>query len=140
MSTEVAAPDVAPAATLDKNAQAAEDAKNMLAELQGGATAGTDAADAPKEEIVDLQENHATTQDKSIGEYSKHQSKQGGYERHNYKRDRDDGRFSRGGGRGSGGYQTQNYRDNIKSDLTSQKESSDPVAIRKQVQHDCVGV
>ena len=37
---------------------------------------------------------------------------------------------------GRGGFQNdrERYRRNIKSDLTSQEESSDPVEIRKQVQ------
>lgn len=41
-------------------------------------------------------------------------------------------RYSDRGRGGRGG--SQNYRRNIKSDLTSQEESSDPVEIRKQVQ------
>lgn len=38
------------------------------------------------------------------------------------------------GGRGGSQNDRDRYKHNIKSDLTSQEESSDPVAIRKQVQ------
>ena len=140
MPTEVAAAEAAPPASLDKNAQAAEDAKKMLAELQGGTAAQTDCADASKEEPNGLQEDKPTAQDKDTGESSKDKSEEDETERINHRRDRDDGRSLRGGGRGRGGYQARNYRDNIKSDLTSQEESSDPVAIRKQVQNSCFGV
>jgi hypothetical protein len=140
MSTEVAASGAAPPASLDKNAQAAEDAKKMLAELQGGTTAETGAANTSKEKLNgDVQEAKHTVEEKSLEEPSKDRSEEEESERKNDRRDRDDRRSSRGG-RGRGGYQARNYRDNIKSDLTTQEESSDPVAIRKQVKHDCFGV
>ena len=130
MSTEVAA---APPVSIDKNAQAAEDAKKMLAELQGGSTAETDDADASKEKANGgVQEAKPTAEDKSIGDQSKDENEESESERTEDRRGRDEGRSSRSG-RGRGGYQARNYRDNIKSDLTTQEESSDPVAIRKQV-------
>jgi lupus La protein len=133
MSTEVAASDAAPPATLDRNAQAAEDAKRMLAELSGGTTAETGAADASTEKTNgEVRDAKPTVEEKSVEEPSKEKSEERESERTNDRRDRDDGRSSRGG-RGRGGYQARNYRDNIKSDLTTQEESSDPVAIRKQV-------
>ena len=46
---------------------------------------------------------------------------------------RDRGRGGRGRG-GRGDYPKSSSRHNIKSDVTTQEESSDPVAIRKQVQ------
>lgn len=48
---------------------------------------------------------------------------------------RDRGRSGRGrGGHGDYPYPKSSFKHNIKSDLTTQEESSDPVAIRKQVQ------
>ena len=47
---------------------------------------------------------------------------------------RDRGRGGRGRG-GYGDYPKSSFKHNIKSDLTTQEESSDPVAIRKQVQY-----
>src|SRR2546423_6227937 len=139
MSTEIAASEAAPPANLDKNAQAAEDAKKMLAELRGEATAETDAADASRDETNGVQEEKPTAEHKSIGESTKDKTEEDEAERTNDQRDGDDGRSSRGGPR-RGGFQARNYRANIKSDLTTQEESSDPVAIRKKVQNSCLGV
>lgn len=137
MSADVAAPDAAPTASRDKNAQAAEDAEKMLAELSGGATVETDAADASEEKT------NGNTQDTKLGvekqspeEPSQDKNEEGEPDRTKDRRGKDDGRSSRGG-RGRGGYQARSYRDNIKSDLTSQEESSDPVEIRKQVLSNC---
>jgi lupus La protein len=133
MSTDVAAPDAAPTASVDKNAQAAEDAKKMLAELQGGTTGETDSADAKRERANgDLQEAKSSVEEGSLEEPPKDKTEEGESEKPIDRRDRDNGRSYRGG-RGRGGYQARSYRDNIKSDLTTQEESSDPVAIRKQV-------
>ena len=49
-------------------------------------------------------------------------------------RDQDRGPRGRGWGGRNGRGGRGDYKGNIKSDLTSQEESSDPVAIRKQVQ------
>ena len=138
MSTEVAALDATPTASLDKNAQAAEDAKKMLAELQGEPTAETDPAGASKEQTSDVQQDQRTALDKVIKAESKDKNDEEESDTKKDRRERHDGRSSRGSGRGRGGYQPRNYRDNIKSDLTSQEESNDPVAIRKQVQHESV--
>jgi lupus La protein len=111
MSTELAAEDAAPTTGLDKNAQSAEDAAPST-----GIDKNAQAAEDAKKMLAELQgENESKTT--------------------NDRQDRDSGR-SFGGGRGRGGHPTRNYRDNIKSDLTTQEESSDPVAIRKQVLND----
>ncbi|KAI4096302.1 MAG: hypothetical protein LQ344_001128 [Seirophora lacunosa] len=47
---------------------------------------------------------------------------------------RDRGGRGRGRGRARSGKDLENFRKNYKSDLTAQEESSDPVAIRKQVE------
>jgi lupus La protein len=140
MSADVAAPDAAPTANRDKNARAAEEAKKMLAELSGGATVETDAADANEEKTNgNTQDTGSSVEKQSSEEPSKDKREEGEPDRTKGRRDRDDGRSSRGG-RGRGGYQARAYRDNIKSDLTTQEESSDPVAIRKQVLNDCWGL
>jgi lupus La protein len=137
MSTELAASDMAPTTGIDKNAQAAEDAKKMLAELQGEATAETDDADASEEKTNgDVQEAKLTDEEENIEKLVKDKSEENESKTTNDRQDKDSGRSSRGGGRGRGGHPTRNYRDNIKSDLTTQEESSDPVAIRKQVLND----
>jgi lupus La protein len=136
MSTELAAPDAAPTTGIDKNAQAAEDAKKMLAELQGEAAAETGDADAGEEKTNgSVQEAKTVDEKESIEKLVKDKSEENESKTTSDQWDRDGGRSSRSG-RGRGGHPTRNYRDNIKSDLTSQEESSDPVAIRKQVLND----
>jgi lupus La protein len=140
MSTDGTAPDAVATASLDKNAQAAEDAQKMLAELQGGTTSKIDTVDAKKEQTNGgVQEDKPIVEGERLEEQSKDKTEECESEKTIDRRDRDNGRSSRGG-RGRGGYQARSYRDNIKSDLTTQEESSDPVAIRKQVRHDCLGV
>jgi lupus La protein len=136
MSTELAPSDAAPTTGIDKNVQAAEDAKKMLAELQGEATAETDDADANEEQTNgDVQEAKPTDEEENIEKSVKDKSEENESKTTNDRRDRDSGRSSHSG-HGHGGHPTRNYRDNIKSDLTTQEESSDPVAIRKQVLND----
>ena len=136
MSAELAASDATPTTSIDKNAQAAEDAKKMLAELQGESTAKADDAEASEEETNgDVQEVKPTDEEENIEKSVKDKSEENESKTTNDRRDRDGDRSSRGG-RGRGGHPTRNYRDNIKSDLTTQEESSDPVAIRKQVLND----
>lgn|SRR5277367_6827476 len=135
MSTELAAPDAASTTGIDKNAQAAEDAKKMLAELQGETTAETDDADASEEKTNGDVQEAKPTDEENIEKPVKDKSEENESKTTNDRRDRDGDRSSRGG-RGRGGHPTRNYRDNIKSDLTTQEESSDPVAIRKQVLND----
>src|SRR5579871_3345335 len=118
---------------MDKNAQAVEDTKKMLAELQGEATTKTDDADASEERTNGGVQKAEPTNEKESSEKSvKDKNEEEESKTTSDQRDRDGGHSSRGG-RGRGGHPTRNYRDNIKSDLTSQEESSDPVAIRKQV-------
>ena len=136
MSAELAASDATPTTSIDKNAQAAEDAKKMLAELQGEATAETDDADAREEKTNGgVQEAKPTDEKESIEKSVNDKSEENESKTTSDQRDRDGGRSFRSG-RGRGGHLTRNYRDNIKSDLTTQEESSDPVAIRKQVLND----
>ena len=136
MPTELAASDAAPTTGIDKNAQAAEDAKKMLAELQGETTAETDDADTSEEKTNgDVQEAKPTDEGENIEKPVKDKSEENESETTNDRRDKDSGRSSHNS-RGRGGHPTRNYRDNIKSDLTTQEESSDPVAIRKQVLND----
>jgi lupus La protein len=135
MSAEEAVTD-ALQTPVDQNAQAAEDAKKMLAELQGE----TASADAPKET------NDSTESAKAAEETAPAESVKEAEDTEEKKPDSDKPREnhhpqgrSEGRGRGRGrndrnGHTPRNYRDNIKSDLTTQEESSDPVAIRKQVQ------
>jgi len=135
MSTELAAPDAASTTGIDKNAQAAEDAKKMLAELQGETTVETDDADASEEMMNGDVQEAKPTDEENIEKPVKDKNEENESKTTNDRRDRDGDRSSRGG-RGRGGHPTRNYRDNIKSDLTTQEESSDPVAIRKQVLND----
>lgn len=130
MSAEEAVTD-ALQAPIDQNAQAAEEAKKMLAELQGD-----DAAPAQEP-----QEPNGTTEAKAE-EDAPQNSTETAPENKNESDSRRDGRNhgrSDLGGRGRGrhgqnGHGSRSYRDNIKSDVTTQEVSSDPVAIRKQVQ------
>jgi lupus La protein len=136
MSAELAASDATPTTSIDKNAQAAEDAKKMLAELRGEVTAETDDADAREEKTNGgVQEAKPTDEKESIEKSVNDKSEENESKTTSDQRDRDGGHSSRSG-RGRGGHLTRNYRDNIKSDLTTQEESSDPVAIRKQVLND----
>jgi hypothetical protein len=136
MSADVVAPDAASAASRDNNAQAAEDAKKMLAELSGGAPVEADTAAASEEKAnSNTQDTKSSIEKQSSEEPPKDHIEGGELGRTKGRRDRDDGRSSRSG-RGRGGYQARSYRDNIKSDLTTQEESSDPVSIRKQVLND----
>jgi len=132
---------------VDPNAQAAEDAKKLLAEMQHETGASGDAAKQTNGEASDKKaEANAVTEKKAdTGEKDESEVKaprQNGRESDRGRDNRQNGRSERGGhghGRGRGdrnGYSKRNYRDNIKSVFTDQKESSDPVAIRKQVRFD----
>jgi lupus La protein len=147
MSTEAEVTD-ALQTPLDQNAQSAEDARKMLAELEGEAGANKEAAvteQTQTEETSDSKTNGTTTEQKEEpttkeNDDSSAQKKDDGNKSSERRRgDRFDrgGRGGRGGrGRGRGGrgdYSPRVTRNNIKSDLTTQEESDDPVAIRKQV-------
>lgn len=145
MSAEEAVTD-ALQTPVDPNAQAAEDAKKLLAEMQNETVASDSAkqtngdANDKKVETDALTEGKADTGEKDESEVKA--SRPNGRDSDRRRDDRHNGRSERGGrghGRGRGdrnGYSNRNYRDNIKSVFTDQKESSDPVAIRKQVQCD----
>jgi hypothetical protein len=133
MSTEAEVSD-AMSKPVEQNAQAADDAAKMLEELSGSATtngATTEKPAAEKETTNGASEHKEATSEKKDEDK---RSRSPEYRR----RDRDDrgrGRGRGGGrGRGRGDFQhNRNHRNNIKSDLTTQEESDDPVAIRKQV-------
>ena len=136
MSAEAAVPETAKMSSVnaDQNAQSSEDVKKILAELKEGAKTETKATE------VAAEKSNGTAQgvDTSTDTREKDQEKPGKAdearsEKPRERRQRDDGRSSRGDRGGRGGYQSRSYKENIKSDLTTQKESRDPVAIRKQV-------
>jgi hypothetical protein len=141
------------ATPLDQNAQAAEEAKKMLAELEGDAapaekpeeTNGVKKADAAAEDgqngtdAAKREESNTTPEDDGDAEDEARERRQD--RRYDDRPDRNRNRREfqdRRGGRGGGGgrrddYKPRNYRDNIKSDLTTLEVTDDPVAIRKQV-------
>lgn len=130
MSTEAAATDAANA-PIDQNAQGAEDAKNLLAELKGEngvETKETNGATKVESKPQDDTESKETAQPER-----KERSDRG--DRRDNRDNHDGGRGGRGGRGGSRGGRGnfRNFKDNIKSDFTNQEVSDDPVAIRKQV-------
>ena len=127
-----------------QNPQTAEEVKKMLAKLESeDAKEETEAKDDSKpEEAANRQEAGAKselTADKNDDESTR---KLSNVDRSPERRRGD--RYERGGrGRGRGGrgaYMGRPSRHNIKSDLTTQEESDDPVAIRKQVGSAILGV
>ena len=145
MSAEVEVTD-ALQQPVDQNAQSAEDVKKMLAELDGeaGVKKESDSKDTvDTQETSEPKENGTSTDAKEEPVSVKNEdadSKEDNRDRSPDQRRGDRGdRFDRGGrgrGRGRGGrgsYGSRPYRDNIKSDVTTQEESDDPVAIRRQV-------
>ena len=130
---------------VDQNAQSAEDVKKMLAELDGEAVA------KKEEESKDTAKSEEPSESKVNGSESEVKNESTADKENDAPVKEEDGdrspdrrrgdRFERGGrgrgrgrGRGGrGGFQSRNYRDNIKSDLTTQEESNDPLAIRRQV-------
>lgn len=142
MSTEEAVTD-ALQTPIDQNAQAAEEAKQMLAELEGAASTtdklnGTNGAkedvaadDATSKDDDAPEKKSENTEPEDIGDDARERRQDRG-------RDRRDRRERNGGGRDYDrgnryGNKSRNYRDNIKSDLTSQEITDDPAAILKQV-------
>lgn len=111
---------------VDQNAQAADDAKKMLEELSGEVGTNGTSAEKSTEKTNGAAEEQGESEDK--------RDRSPEYRR----RGRDDrGRGGRGRGRGRGGRggfdRDRPARYNNKSDLTTQEETDDPVAIRKQV-------
>ncbi len=105
---------------IDANLKAAEKpavVQELAADKNDPTTEVSNTDDAPKQKSVS----------KRVQEAREHNNKRGDHHDHHDRR-----------GRG-GGFKYNNvssdraYKNNIKSDLTSQEESSDPVAIRKQV-------
>ena len=148
---------------VDQNAQAAEEAKRMLAELESDAVAivkpkdsngvhkeeaATEAADeesntATKKEPASKRETDDDAQDEARERRQDRRHDRYSDRGHDRGRGRGRGRGGRdnfrGGGRGRDhgdrdNYKPRNFRDNIKSDLTSQEVTDDADAIRKQVQ------
>lgn len=125
---------------VDQNAQSAEDVKKMLAELEGEAQTKTEADSTAKEED-DAKPNGTSNGSKDEAlEESRHEKdveisahnrrdQRDGHDRKRHDRHDRGGRGGRGGSRGG----RKSFKDNIKSDVTTQEESNDPVAIRKQV-------
>lgn len=139
---------------IEQNAAARADAEKMLAELEAQGTSAAKVSSKPesngasngnKEEPTAESENkdEAKAEDKEAYEGRdkdrdfRHPDRRDDRDRDDRNRDRKrdsnhrGGRGGRGGGRG--GFQKQ-HRDNIKSVLTLEEKSSDPVAIRKQVE------
>lgn len=151
MSVEEALANTLPT-PLENNAEAADDVKKMLAELNGdaepeelektnGAVAKVNGTselktenDLDKENDIEIDDRHPDRRHKKDDDDEPH---------YRGDRDRDDrngrghrgGRGGRGGGRGD--FKPRNKRDNIKSNLVQEEESNDPVAIRKQVLKIC---
>jgi len=105
---------------IDTNVKAEEKpavVQELAAQKNDSTTEVSNTDDAPKQKSVS----------KRVQEAREHNNKRGDHHDHHDRR-----------GRG-GGFRYNNvtsdraYKNNIKSDLTSQEESSDPVAIRKQV-------
>lgn len=127
MSAEEAVSD-ALQTPVDQNAQAAEDAQKLLAELQNEAppaeSNGVEPDSAVKEQPEETVQGEKKSDDRNGHSDRRRDDRERRHQRGDFK-GRGRGRGDRSGGR--------NYRDNIKSDVTTQEESSDPVAIRKQV-------
>lgn len=137
------------------NADAEKDVQNLLAELKGGETAKPADSDEkkysePAEKVSEPVENKTSepvekkdSEANGSGDAAKDEAaeeakivaaaaKLGEESEKKANASKGPTRGQDRGPRGRGGKRV-NYRDNIKSDLTSQQESSDPDAIRKQV-------
>lgn len=143
----------------ENNAESAEDVKNLLAEFKGESTApeqsknqavtdetktngvvkeNGDAAvssSAPEAEPAEAEQAAAEQSKSTQTENGKDDTTA---EKPRERKSQDHGQSNRGGGgrgrgRGRGGFHNRSLRQNIKSDLTTQEESNDPVEIRKQV-------
>ena len=130
---------------VEQNAAATADAEKMLAELEADAAKPAETSLKPESNgatIGDKKESTAESQDKDMvndGDQARDSKGKDRDHRHPDRRDdrRDSnhrgGRGGRGRGGSRGGFQKRD-RDNIKSVLTVEEKSSDPVAIRKQVE------
>lgn len=114
---------------VEQNAEAAEEAKRMLAELEGEAAAGTETKETNgTSEEAKPEADAAPTEDKAEDAAEKSDE----HKQDSPERSRGDNNRGRGGGRGRG-RGGHSHGNNIKSVLTKEEESSDPVEIRKQV-------
>lgn len=115
------------AAVVDQNAQAKADVDNMLAQLEAKKAAAAAAPETASEEKT--QEANGESDKKQDDSYRRER------EDRNRERERDgrpgDRQSFRGRGRGRGGFEKRN---NNRFDPSTQGESDDPVAIRKQVE------
>ena len=135
-------------APMAHNAQAAEEAKRMLAELEAeagsadniGKTNGVEKDDTAAEEPPKYPQSSPTG--KEVPKPESGDAEDEARERRQDRDRRDNGGRGRGrgrdGGRGRGrgdrkDYNSRSHRDNIKSDLTTQEITDDPEAIRAQV-------
>jgi hypothetical protein len=131
MSVDAAVSDGSEA-PFDQNAQAAEEAKRMMAELEREkSSTSNDVKDESLEEVEKKAEHDEAEDEKR----EQRQDRRRDYDRH----DRDGGRGrGRGGrGRGRGGFDRNGhgnrYQDNVKTDYSTEAITDDPVQIRKQV-------
>lgn len=140
---------------VEKNAESAQDVKTMLAELKAekekakpadadttkdttkvDATSKTEEATEKKEDANGTSGKDNNTSESTADLIEATDKKEEKNETAKSSESKSESRDYRGSGRprGRGGFRRNvNYQDNIKSDLTSQKESSDPDEIRKQV-------
>jgi lupus La protein len=139
------------ASQADSNAQSAQDVQNMLAELKGSNQAATtndsavaengEVAKASNEDVKEAKvngsekngakESESKKEDEAKEEKKEENAEDKSGERSRGQRPYRGGSRGRGGARGRGEY--KNFKENIKSDLTTQAETDDPVQIRKQV-------
>jgi lupus La protein len=133
MSAEAAVQETAPVVN-DPNAEAAEEVKQMLAKLQGKSETAKEIPEQSSEKANGkVEESTASTEVNRTEATTEPKPKEAEPEKRQETRHRDSDRPSRGRGGGRGGFSSRNFKDNIKSDLTTLEESNDPVAIRKQV-------
>lgn len=128
---------------VDQNAEAAADAKKLLAELDAGENGGQSSDKeenfVPKngESAEDSNDKDQSAPNTKAGWETSNGSKDKGKGYESGHRDSGDKRGSRNSYRGKGswgGHNNNSGRDNIKSVLTKEEKSSDHDAIRKQVE------
>lgn len=136
----------------DNNANSAQDVQNMLAELKGenkpeaiadSTSVEKDKAGQASNDDVKVLEKHDPVESNGVkdsGDTKEEEAKEekraddadgDGRERSGGHRPFRGGSRGRGGGRGRGNFKS--YKENIKSDFTTQQETDDPIEIRKQV-------
>ena len=119
------------------NSKAAEEAKKLLEALRGeeGPKDGVDPAEPENANEAAREVKTPAEEKDDVEKVAEVKEDENGQERADERTGRRDDRHHDGTRpRGRGGYQSTRFKDNIKSVLTKDEESSDPVAIRKQVQ------